>query len=295
MSRKNWSNILSVLARILLVFVFVSGQTAWAMQVQNATDKSSSSKAAKTNQAPTNGSTAAGAKAQSGKEETAWEENSSNREDSRHDGQHEGIKVHGHWTIEVRNPDGSMTRHLEFENALDPGFTASNSGGQSIVVPGGAAYLSGLLSGQWSGPGNNAAPFLEIYLVGPAGLNSLASNSNAPCTQGGEFPGACIIAPGYGGVQGAGGAGLSNDLSITPLGAPPAFTGLRLTGDVGATQNGQISMVLTIVYSLSCTASFPNCGAPRIASLTSSTNFPGAPISVSAGQTIAVTVNISFS
>src|SRR2546423_15522419 len=33
-------------------------------------------------------------------------------------GQQEGIKVHGHWTIEVRNPDGTLVTHREFENAL---------------------------------------------------------------------------------------------------------------------------------------------------------------------------------
>nr|UXE46090.1 hypothetical protein Hi04_10k_c5653_00005 [uncultured bacterium] len=27
------------------------------------------------------------------------------------------IKVHGHWTIEVRNPDGTVASHNEFENA----------------------------------------------------------------------------------------------------------------------------------------------------------------------------------
>src|SRR5437016_12739869 len=32
--------------------------------------------------------------------------------------QKEGIKVHGHWTIDVRNPDGTLVTHREFENAL---------------------------------------------------------------------------------------------------------------------------------------------------------------------------------
>jgi len=36
----------------------------------------------------------------------------------------EGIKVHGHWTIEVTNPDGSAAGKYEFENALrDSGAT----------------------------------------------------------------------------------------------------------------------------------------------------------------------------
>jgi len=35
-------------------------------------------------------------------------------------GPDEGIKVHGHWVIDVRNPDGSFVSHTEFENALVP-------------------------------------------------------------------------------------------------------------------------------------------------------------------------------
>lgn len=30
----------------------------------------------------------------------------------------DGITVHGHWTIDVRNADGSLAAHYEFENAL---------------------------------------------------------------------------------------------------------------------------------------------------------------------------------
>ena len=33
-------------------------------------------------------------------------------------GPKEGIKVHGHWTITVRNPDGTVASRREFENAL---------------------------------------------------------------------------------------------------------------------------------------------------------------------------------
>jgi hypothetical protein len=33
-------------------------------------------------------------------------------------GPREGVKVHGHWTIDVRNPDGTLASHREFENSL---------------------------------------------------------------------------------------------------------------------------------------------------------------------------------
>jgi len=36
-------------------------------------------------------------------------------------GQQEGIKVHGHWVIDVRNSDGTLASHTEFENALTAG------------------------------------------------------------------------------------------------------------------------------------------------------------------------------
>jgi hypothetical protein len=39
-------------------------------------------------------------------------------------GQREGIKVHGHWVIDLRNPDGTLASHTEFENSLDPGYGA---------------------------------------------------------------------------------------------------------------------------------------------------------------------------
>src|SRR5271168_3514589 len=31
---------------------------------------------------------------------------------------HEGITVHGHWTIDVKNPDGTVASHHEFENSI---------------------------------------------------------------------------------------------------------------------------------------------------------------------------------
>lgn len=33
-------------------------------------------------------------------------------------GTHESIKVHGHWMIEVKSPDGKLVSHTEFENSL---------------------------------------------------------------------------------------------------------------------------------------------------------------------------------
>ena len=40
--------------------------------------------------------------------------------DLRAQGPQEGIKVHGHWVIDIRQPDGTLVSHHEFENALQP-------------------------------------------------------------------------------------------------------------------------------------------------------------------------------
>jgi hypothetical protein len=60
-------------------------------------------------------------------------------------GQHEGIAVHGHWTIVVKNPDGKVVSRQEFENALDPNE--------------GADLLTGLLSGEYT----NLGFFVGLY------------------------------------------------------------------------------------------------------------------------------------
>ena len=39
-------------------------------------------------------------------------------------GTQEGIKVHGHWTIEVSDPDGTLVEHREFDNALHEEYGA---------------------------------------------------------------------------------------------------------------------------------------------------------------------------
>jgi hypothetical protein len=304
MSKNEWKKLVGVTGRMLLAFVFVFSQTASAGQNPQTKDKVGAPQKATAQQAGEKQSAAApAAKAQSQEAKSETSESAVAEEKPSGSGSHEGINVHGHWTIEVRNPDGSFVRHVEFENALDPGFTTTsgNPGGLPIVVSGGASYLSGILSGRWAAPGSSLQSFTNpiswiVLLVGPAGLSNLATTTNAPCAIIGanSFPGACqIFPPPCANLP----AGSSCNLSVTPLGTSPNFTGIQLTGNVSATQAGQISTVATLMYGPACATYASNCAAPTtaLASITSSTNFPGAPISVTAGQMIAVTVVISFS
>lgn len=258
MSKKNWNNILNVLARTALAFMFVFGQNAWALQGQNAKDKPTSSAAAKSKQAPGNPSMAGGEKSQSTEEETATKENSSNRDNSQRGGQHEGIKVHGHWTIEVRNPDGKLVTHREFENALD------SFGGRLL-----AQYLARTVTvGQWN-----------------------VALTAAPTTFYIDEPGPAASAPNPGTVIGV------LTVSVSPSGV------LVLSGSGTASISATITSVFsqpsacapTIAPSMCNVASGNETGASLgdLPFLTSATL--ASPVAVTAGQTIAVTVNISFS
>jgi hypothetical protein len=56
----------------------------------------------------------------------------------------EGLTVHGYWKIDVRNPDGTLAKHLEFENQLCTTFT-DPTGTETVL--GGDTTLSNLLMG----------------------------------------------------------------------------------------------------------------------------------------------------
>jgi hypothetical protein len=89
---------------------------------------------------------------------------------SRPGGTHEGVKVHGHWMIEVRSPDGKLISHTEFENSLQ------TTGQQAL-----AAILWGFTPGDWA-----------VFLDGASGDTQLPCTSSvtsglAPCE---------VVAPG---------------------------------------------------------------------------------------------------
>jgi hypothetical protein len=69
------------------------------------------------------------------------------------DGLAQGMKVHGHWVIDVKNPDGTLASHNEFENSLETsaqGFMVGLLSG--YMVPGDWMVVLGAQSG--AGPCN---------------------------------------------------------------------------------------------------------------------------------------------
>jgi len=270
--------------RLLLVYSLIFSQGAWAAQDQKAKDASEPAQIAAPQQGGEKVSTAAAA-AKTQTEEVQGQGSEKNVAEGKPsgDGNHEGIKVHGHWTIEVRNPDGTLVTHREFEN--------------SIQTSGSAALTSLLVGNQLPGP-------WQVDLIG----------SPQPCVQAfaaesgfGPGPQPCVIVTknttvvGY--VLGPGQTqvdAISFNLTVT------ASSGqLVLSGSATADTTTTVSSVATVLSpcinggpiisdgihptTLPCSGLFFPIPAPfTAASLTQ-----GVPVST--GQTIAVTVVISFS
>jgi hypothetical protein len=274
MSKKEWKKWIGAVGSLLLAFVFVFSQTAWAGQDPQTKDKADSLQKGGASQTGEKQSSAAStAKARSKQVQGEESESSMAQEKSSRDGSHEGIKVHGHWTIEVRNLDGSVATHREFENSL-----ASGSGAQALV-----ALLSHTAT----------VGFLQVLLYGPN------------CAIGG-YPYCSIIEN----IPGSFTAnGVSNNLTLSVKSPPIAGSGastLTLNGNVTPVNSTQITQVQTGF--LACTpdtspqACFPaanapgaSYGVPPLLWIYGLTSANISALSVQSGQTVAVTVVLSFS
>lgn len=171
----------------------------------------------------------------------------------------EGITVHGHWRIEVVDPDGTPVSSYEFDNAL----TST-----------GRYFLGGLLhrghsTGAW-----------KVVLSGPAG-------GPHPCDNGTS---ACVISEA--GAYWAGDVVHSPDLVVTST-----STGASLSGSVVVTAATTVNGVET--YAKSCDPSVAPAACPAYGPSYGHNLFTAtalaSPPAVQPGQIVNVTVNLSFS
>jgi hypothetical protein len=264
MSKHKLMKWVSVAARIVLAVMLVSVQGAWAAQNSQSQTQSKAVSAQGGDKlpAPTQSAsvTVRGA-IQPAAQSAVLESQSPAR------GAQEGIKVHGHWTIEVRNPDGSVATHREFENALFPSPALASILGRQVSV------------GFWS---------IAVFPGTICGYTN-----NAPCS---------IYEPGIIGYAVA-----STNLSVTVAGNNLVFAGTFLAaggGTIATVQTDSYGCLATVAPSTPCqpgNASPVNFGfGPGGGFIFTSRDFDGLsgdpqPISVNAGQTVAVTVTISFS
>jgi hypothetical protein len=195
-------------------------------------------------------------------------------------GPQEGIKVHGHWIIEVRNPDGSLAERREFDNAL-------TQSGRNLLL----SYLGRFWSvGGWAivlGSGTaNSGPF-----NGPAPCIGDASAAGFPalCGVSGDNTRGVIAESTYPSTS----ANVFKTLTIdVPTIGANAFK-LVLSGAATAQQNGTIGFVQTAanqLFNQPPSASYPAGGGGLGFTLA-----VFAPVTLTTGQQVQVTVIISFS
>jgi hypothetical protein len=198
-------------------------------------------------------------------------------------GMNQSLKMHGHWVIDIKNSDGTLAHHHEFENSIQ--YDGQN-------------YLIGLMSGYGA-----AGPW-EIYF---SSTGAVAGTS--PCNSA-QYPYCAIVysttaQPGLFVCNGL--YTCAPGLTITPtFGVGPTLT---LAGSITATQTGSIGFVGTGMNACGGAAGtngYPTaistvtpaaCYASTTSSFsgTATSTSLGSPIPVAGGQIIQVTVVLSFS
>ena len=159
MSNNEWKKWIGVVGRMLLAYALLFVQGAWAGQDQKAKDKVDSPQKAAPQQTSEKASTV-GAAANAEPEEVQGKapKRVMGKEKPSGDGSQEGVKVHGHWSIDICNPDGTLVKHREFENAYASGT---------------ANPLSTILSGQGGPLGPWQLQILGNADVGPVHIGDI--------------------------------------------------------------------------------------------------------------------------
>jgi hypothetical protein len=171
----------------------------------------------------------------------------------------DSIKVHGHWVIEVHNPDGSLASHTEFENAL--------------VQDSASPFLASLLAR------NVSVGFWSITLGG----DGVMQPCNNPLDPIGVLPTPCHISEPS--------AALSNSQN---LGVTVTAAALRFSGSVTTPRGAAIQYVSTEFVQCGPTLNAA-ASCPDAVSGTFTSRSLAQPVPVAAGQIVQVTVTISFS
>jgi hypothetical protein len=287
MRNRELSKVANVVGRILLAFLFAFSQSAWAGEDPKAKDNPKQAQQAAVQQTGEKRASATTLAKMEAEEQAEAAGKSSAEEKPSGDGKHEGIKVHGHWTIEVKNPDGTRASRVEFENSLCcAGATALSGLLLGDVVPGGfSVYLSNGVGVGNQGPCSpNAGGSTFCVFVGS--LTNPTPNTFGDTTTGCPLGANCF------------------PLSIALGGFK--MTDISLTGTATAGSNGQITDVDAnnlLCGPTSLTATTPaNAVSPNTCAAGPVTNGYGlthatlsSPVQVQAGQSILVNVVISFS
>lgn len=181
-------------------------------------------------------------------------------------GPKEGIKVHGNWTIYIRNADGTLVSHHEFKNAL--------------TISGGA--LLGRFLQRTHKPGE--------WVIS---LASEVAHLN-PCEVNIAGPMPCGIYESTTQLSTSEASGQFNTLTISSEGGPNTNRTV-LAGSAKARKNGVIDNVATLLINSCPVDSQGVCNGSGAGNELFTRTTLATPINVVAGQIIQVKMVISFS
>jgi hypothetical protein len=250
-------------------------------------------------------------------------------------GAHEGITVHGYWKIDVHNKDGSLAKHVEFENKLLDGGAAYGPPDLINLMSGIAASLGPAIQIHSGNVGSdNMAVHLEGGPVTPVvsyndvKIGEVDATVPGPC--GGDD---CLLSPtsstfysnclwvaanlpssGYNGKTCVGGLSVSSsgyNASQTSAVILPVADSLTLMGAFTADTSSQITAVETILnlcrfdeFASGACAAPATPGSSAVAfslpyyltayTIPAPTGSTTAGVGVTAGQTVNVSVTLSF-
>jgi len=196
------------------------------------------------------------------------------------------VVVHGHWAIDVRQPDGALVSHTEFENGLT--FSFFGTTGDSAL----AAILGRRFTiGEWR---------IELWGLSNLGPCARDENNAAPCYI--EEPSS--LNPGGILIGGNPNAYIFKNLQVNVpvMGGGPnpnnAAGTIELSGVATAGSTNPIMRVQTSVFGCASTVTPAACGtnaAPVTFGWSFTTASMQTPITATPGQLIQVKVTFSFS
>ena len=230
-----------------------------------------------------------------------------------------GIKIHGHWVLQVKNADGTLGDRREFDNSLVTGGAMTSGSQLMAALLSGNVTAGGLGIGLINGPTTTAGLDLTTLCNGagsgadPAAPAGISCFGFVPTT----FTTACTgfrICQGQGGLQEVVSFSPTTNIVISGNYTVPAALGAL--GTINAVQTWEIGCLdaPSHPYALNylafsgsnfafgqSTINPQQCNAPNglfyqsVTMVLTSQNVPPAPLAVSAGQVVQISVTLTFS
>lgn len=178
----------------------------------------------------------------------------------------EGIQVHGHWTITVKNQQGKVIEKREFENSL------SNNGSQNITE---------MMAGEFT---------FGAWSISTNSMNSQNDICQGEDANGNPTPSQCIISS-YDSSQNF----VFNTLNISTPNSGDNANSLVLTGNFTAAYDGNIGHVHSIFHRCDSSTSPDNCTTGSGGQYAFTSKTLDSAVSILANQQVSITVVLSFS